>query len=124
MGEVKSLICKENVIPSSSSIALLLKFDNDSIPKFYNTDPVPIYPLNLTSCIVKNSQLQQAHLKLSNWAVIIHKSQELTTQNTIVDFGPTEKVASLVYVANFKFRVIEELRFYESDKLTWVKFSF
>ena len=124
MGEVKSLICKENVIPSSLSIALLLKFDNDCIPKFYNTDPVPIYPLNLTSCIVKNSQLQQAHLKLSNWAVIIHKSQELTTQNTIVDFGPAEKVASLVYVANFKFRVIEELRFYESDKLTWVKFSF
>ena len=98
MGEVKSLIYKKNVIPSSSLIAVSVKFDNYSRLTFYNTDLFPKSLLSLTSGTVKNSKLQHAPLKLS-WAVIIHKSREVTTQNTVADFRPTEKVAGLAYLA-------------------------
>ena len=108
MREVKSLIYKKKVILSSSLIAVSVKFDNYSRPTFYNTNLVPISLLSLTSCTVKNSKLQHAPLKLSR-TVIIHKSRELTTQNTIADFGRTEKVVGLAYLTLSRVKKLSDL---------------
>ena len=75
-----------------------MKLDNYNGSTFYNTDLVPICPVNLASCTVENCKRRQVPLKLS-WAVTIHKFQGLTIHNTFVDLGPTGKVADLANVA-------------------------
>ena len=129
MGEVKSLVYKHGVLPPALPIAVLIKFDNYVGPTFFNTGVVPIVPINLTSSGYENCERQQIPLKLS-WAVTIHKSQRLTIDKTIVDLGPTEKVAGLAYVAlsrvrnMIKFRLMEEKRIDDLDNITQQKFSF
>ena len=34
-----------------------------------------------------------------SWTITIHKSPGFTISNAVIDLGPTEKVAGLVYVA-------------------------
>ena len=65
MGEVKSLIYKENVIPPSLPIASLMKFDNYNGPTFYNTNFIHICPVSLASCAVENCERQQTPLTQS-----------------------------------------------------------
>ena len=56
MGELKSLIYKENVIPPSFPSTVLVKFDNYNGPTFYNTDLPLICPVSLASCTAEKSK--------------------------------------------------------------------
>ena len=105
-------------------------------------------PVIINSFDGKNNERQQIPLKLS-WSITIHKSQALTISQSIVDLAPSEKVADLAYVAlsgvrrlpdlmleptsleklhavrkttNFEYRIAEEKRLEELDRITRQKY--
>ena len=65
MGEATSIVYAPNNTPPSLPVAVMVKFDNYSGPKFLSTDSITIVPVMI------NLSLQQIPLKLS-WLITIH----------------------------------------------------
>ena len=149
MGEVTDIVYGKNNRPPSLPVAVMVKFENYSGPKFMSSDSIPIVPIIANSFDGENNERQQIPLKLS-WSITIHKSQGLTISQSIVDLGPSEKVAGIAYVAlsrvkklsdlmieplslerlqavrktlNFQYRIVEENRLDNLDKLTQQKYA-
>jgi len=91
-------------------IAIIVQFDDSDYigPSFCKDLPncVPIY--SVTSFSSNGLERQQFPLKLA-WSITIHKSQGLTLKNCWIDFGPSEKVAGLTYVALSRVRRLSNL---------------
>ena len=120
MGTVKQIIYKDHQGPPALPVAVMVKFDKYRGPTFCNSDLLPIVPV--LSCIEDNQERQQIPLKLS-WAITIHKSQGLTIDKVFVDLGATEKVAGLAYVALSRVRTLSDLIIepFSYERLTTVK---
>ena len=123
MGTVRHITLPENHTTSMLPIAIFVRFDDDDYigPSFCKDLPscVPIYPVTNFST---NGLKRQFPLKLA-WTITIHKSRGLTLKNYWIDFGPSEKVAGLTYVALSRVRklsnlVIEPMSF---DRLPSIK---
>ena len=121
METVTHIIFTQNQRSPMQPFAVIVQFDKSNYIglSFCENTPnyVPIFPvtshINDTNRV--NLERQQLPLKVA-WSITIHKSQGLTLKKSWVDWGPSENVTELAYVALSRVRkltnlVIEQLRF-------------
>ena len=68
MREVTSIFYAPNNTPPSLPVAVMVKFDNYSGPKFFSTDSILIEPVIINSFDNESNERQQIPLKLS-WSL-------------------------------------------------------
>ena len=123
-GTIIDIIYAENHAPPDLPIAVLVKFDDYSVPSFANMPScVPVRPVTATVNI-ENSLLERQQLPLTlAWALTIHKSQGMTLEKAWIDIGKKETTLGMTYVAISRVRnllslIIEPMTF---DRLTSLK---
>ncbi len=107
MRTVQAICYNAGQAPPSLPVAVTVLFDHYSGP----TLSVPITPLRRSwSSSGSSCSRLQLPLKLS-WAVTIHKSQGLTLDKAVVDFGKKEFCAGLTFVVISRVRCLTDLLF-------------